>query len=236
MLRIAVVALLALAACGGQAGGGPDPRGAWELVSDDGTATLVLEDGQLSGRSFCNSYSGSYRLDDDALSVAGLGGTEMGCEPQVMAAETAFLSALAAADRVSLDGEELVLTGADVTLRFREQPPVEDRALAGTRWVLDTLVDGEVASSVLGEGTLRLADDGTASGSTGCRPFLGTWQVSGDALSLVLTRDDVGCPADLGRQDEHVLAVLDAGPRATVDGERLTLTAPDGRGLSYRAG
>ncbi len=36
-------------------------------------------------------------------------------------------------------------------------------------------------------------------------------------------------------QSEHVTAVLDAPPTAVVDGDRLTLTAPDGRGLVYRA-
>jgi heat shock protein HslJ len=102
--------------------------------------------------------------------------------------------------------------------------------------VLDTLVDGEVASSVLGEATLHLAEDGTATGSTGCRAWTGTWQSAGDVLAFPsLTNEDVACPPDLADQDAHVLDVLGNGPQVAITGDRLTLTAGDGRGLSYRA-
>jgi heat shock protein HslJ len=213
--------------------------GDWVLVSgvpqpSGVPATLVVEDAQVRGVSFCNHYSGSYTLDGEALVIDGLGGTDMGCDPDVMAAETAYLSALGTADRMVRDGADLVLTGPEGSLRFSRQAPVPDRELTGTTWTLDTLVDGEVASSVLGSPTLELAPDGTATGSTGCRGFLGTWQVSGDVLTLDVTRDDIGCPGDVGRQDGHVLAVLDAAPRFAIDGDRLTLTAPDGRALVYR--
>jgi heat shock protein HslJ len=236
--RVLLVALLALAGCGGVAAG-PDVLGDWELVSGLShppgvTATLVVEDAQLTGTSFCNHYSGSYTLGGEAPTVDGLGGTDMACDPDVMAAETAYLTALGAADRMARDGEDLVLTGPDLSLRFSRQAPVADRELAGTTWTLDTLVDGEVASSVLDGATLELAPDGTATGSTGCKGFLGTWLAAGDVLTLDVTRDDVGCPEDLGRQDEQVLAVLDAAPTYRIDGDRLTLTAPDGRGLGYR--
>jgi len=237
-----LTALLALAACAGRsAGSDPDVLGDWVLVSGipqpaGATATLVIEDDQVRGVSFCNHYSGSYTLDGDVLAVSGLGGTDMGCDPAVLAAETAFVTALGTADRVARDGADLVLSGPDGTLRFARQAPVVDRALAGTTWTLDTLVDGEVASSVLGFPTLAPADDGTATGATGCRGFVGTWSVAGDVLTLDVTRDALGCPDDLGRQDGHVLAVLDSAPRFDIDGDRLTLTAPDGRGLVYRAG
>ena len=241
MVRVLVlVALLTVAACAGSpAGASPDVVGEWVLVSGVSqppgvAATLVVEDAQLGGISFCNHYSGGYSLDGDVLAITGLGGTDMGCDPDVLAAETTFLTALGSADRMARDGADLVVTGADGSLRFARQAPVPDREPAGTAWTLDTLVDGEVASSVLGSPTLELAPDGTASGWTGCRGFLGTWQVAGDVLTLDVTRDDIGCPADLGRQDEQVLAVLDAAPMFAIDGDRLTLTAPDGRALVYR--
>jgi heat shock protein HslJ len=237
---LVLMALLAVAACAGTSSGtASDVLGEWVLVSGvpqpaGGTATLVVEDAQLSGISFCNHYSGSYTLDGDAVAVDGLGGTDMGCDPGVTAAETAFLAALGGADRMARDGSDLVVSGPGGSLRFAPQAPVPDRELTGAAWTLDTLVDGEVASSVLGTPTLEPAPDGTATGSTGCRGFLGTWQVAGDVLMLDVTRDAIGCPGDLGRQDEHVLAVLDAGPRYSIDGDRLTLTAPDGRALVYR--
>lgn len=244
-----LTALVVLAACGSPAAAGrPDVQGSWRLVSGEAggvplaqppgaTATLVVEEDRLGGSAFCNTYSAGYRLDGAALSLTDLGSTEMGCAPPLMAAETAFLTALAAVDRMALDGAELVLAGGDATLRFAREAPEPDRALVGTRWVLDTLVDGGTASSVQGEPLLELADDGTARGSTGCRGWTGPWQRGGQVPALgPPTVEDVACPPGLARQDEQVTAVLAAGPAVAVDGDRLTLTAPDGRALGYRAG
>ena len=188
MTRVAllVAAALILAACAGGRAGSPPPgiTGSWELVDGvpaPGTAraTLVVEDTGLSGRSFCNSYTGTYRLDGDRLTVEGLGGTEMGCDPEVMAAEARFLDVLGAGGTVTRDGDELLITGTGTELRFGPVPPVPTSALVGTEWVLESLLDGDTASSTVGQpATLRLADDGTMNGSTGCRTLTGTWETT----------------------------------------------------------
>ena len=177
---------LVLAACAERGAGSPaasDVLGEWELTDATaagaplprpavGRATLTLDGGQLGGVSFCNHYSGTYRLDGDAVEIDGLGGTEMGCEPDVMAAESAYLAALGAAGEARIDGGELVLTGGDVTLRFRRPAEVPTSELTGTDWLLDTLVGGESVSSVASGSTLRLEADGTVGGTTACRTFL----------------------------------------------------------------
>jgi heat shock protein HslJ len=247
------VLLLLLAACAGRSDSGgpaaPVLLGEWELVAGttdgaalpmppDVRATLVIDDGELSGRSFCNSYSSTYRLDDDGgLHIDGLGGTEMACDPAIMAAESAYLAALGAATgRPSVGDGELVLTGEGVELRFREIPPVPRSDLVGTRWVLDTLIDGETAASTLGEpAVLELAPDGSLTGSTGCRTFTGTWTEDGGVLRFPQFEASGDCPGDVALQNAHVLAVLGREPQVEIAGDRLTLTAPDGRGLDYRA-
>jgi heat shock protein HslJ len=247
LLLLALLAVLGGCAAPADAADPPEVSGSWVLVAGEAagarlpqpagaTATLVFEADRLSGRAFCNSFSADYRLAGDALRVTALGSTEMGCAGPVMAAESAFLTALGAVDRVVRDGDELVLTGGDGTLRFTRQVPEPDRPLVGTRWVLDTLADPETASSVLGEAVLELAPDGTATGSTGCRAWTGGWQQEGSTLMVRPVAEEVPCAPDLTRQDDQVLAVLAAAPAATVEGARLTVTAPDGRGLSYRAG
>ncbi|WP_167760527.1 META domain-containing protein [Blastococcus sp. CT_GayMR16] len=245
---LVLVAALLVAGCAERAGTASELSGEWFLVdgSADGGAlpqpagagaTLTVGPDELSGRSFCNHYSSTYSLDGTTLAVDGLGGTDMGCEPAVMAAEAAYLGALGRADTVARDGEDLLLTGDGVRLRFSLVPPVPDRELAGTRWVLDTLVDGDVASSTLGEpAVLLLEPDSTADASTGCRAVTGTWLVEDGALVI----DDLlvtgTCPPDVEPQDAHVTAVLSSGPAVEISEDRLTLTAPDGRGLVYRAG
>jgi heat shock protein HslJ len=243
VLLVAVLLLVACAAPG--SGAADDIRGEWQLVEGtaDGVplpqpagaqATLVFEDGQLSGRSFCNHYGSTYRIDGTSLELDGLGGTEIGCEPEIAEAESAYLAALGAVDTVAVEGDVLTLTGPDVSLTFRPVPPVPTSEPAGTRWVLDTLIDGETASSTLGEGFLLLDPDGTAEASTGCRTITGRWLVEEGRLvidDLIATGE---CAPDVARQDAHVTAVLESGPALEIEENRLTLTAPDGRGVLYR--
>jgi heat shock protein HslJ len=252
MARAALLlVVLLLAGCAAAAGGGSasvDVAGEWELVSGTaaGTplprpkssrATLTFDAGEAGGQSFCNHYFSSYTLDGDSIRFDGIGGTEMGCEPEIMAAESAYVAALGSVTRIARDGDELVLTGDDVELRFSAVPPVPTSELVGTAWVLESLIDGETASSVMGSpATLRLDADGTVSGSTGCRTLTGTWETRGGTVVFPDFAADGECPQHLFAQDDHVVAVLGDGFRADVVENRLTLADPDGRGLVYRDG
>ena len=223
-------------------------EGEWELV--DGTAdgsalprpagtraTLQLDGGELRGTAFCNSSFASYRLSGSSFSVDGLGGTEMGCAPDVMAAEAACLAALGAVGTAVVDGEDLLLTGDGVELRFAPVVPVPEAELMATRWTLETLLDGETASSTVGEpATLELLPHATLTGSTGCRPLTGRFAIEGDVVRLTeLSAGTETCPADVTAQDDHVVTVLGDGFQASIDGDRLTLLDAGGRGLVYRA-
>lgn len=246
-----LLGVLALAACGTDAGAGSgtaDVEGRWqltggtadgaELPAPPGTqATLELAGDEARGTAFCNSWFATVVRDGSTLSFDGIGQTEMGCAPDVMAAESAYLGALDGVRTVAVRSDELELTGDGVELRFSRVVPVPDRSLAGTRWELDTLVDGETASSVLGEPFVELAPDGTATGTNGCNGWTSTWGQDGDILVVQPVLTSIGCdaPAHLVAQDTHVAAVLAARPVVSIDGDRLTLTAPDGRGLVYRA-
>ena len=96
----------------------------WTLVSgvdapDDAVPTLTLEEGNASGFGGCNNFMGGYELDGDSISIGPLAGTLMACEEPKMAAETAYLPALEAADSWAVEDGELVLSsGGEETLRF----------------------------------------------------------------------------------------------------------------------
>lgn len=248
LLLLGVLALAACATDAGAGGGTADVEGEWrltggtadgaELPAPPGTsATLELTGDQARGTAFCNSWFATVRLDGDTLSLDGTGRTEIGCAPEVMAAESAYLAALADVRTVAVRGDELVLTGDGVELRFARVAPVPTSPLEETRWVLKSLIDGDMASSTLGEpAVLELGRDGALTASTGCRSVGGSWRSEGDSLVLDAAYDAFGCPPPADRQDEHVLGVFAARPVASIDADRLTLTAPDGRGLVYRAG
>ena len=246
-LAASTAVVLAVAGCGAGVGSPPDVTGEWELLefSRDGTvlpepvggrATLTLADGELSGTSFCNSYSGTYRLDGEDLAVSGLGGTEMGCAPELMEAETAYLAALAAVEQAATADGHLVLSGGDAELTYRPIPEVPPSDLTGTGWVLEPLLDGDVASSPAGDrAVLELADGGTLTASTGCREMTARWSVDGDVVRVTDARTaDATCDPDVAPQDEHVTAVLSRDFQVAVSGDSLTLTGAGGLGLVYR--
>lgn len=241
-----IVLALALTACGDgsedlDTSSWPRPDGDWELVEgvptvDGYPITLSIDGPAVSGRAACNSYGGVAVVNGSAVSFGEIGQTAMGCEPAVMEAEAAFLSALQAAENFRLSGDRLVLTGAPADLVFAPVQPVPTSEFIGTSWVLETLIEGDTASSVAGDpATLLLAADGTLTASTGCRTLTGRWLANGGAIIVPELSADGECPDDLWEQDSLVVTVVGDEFRAAVEGDRLTLTSMGGDGLVYRA-
>ncbi len=223
--------------------GGPD--GVWVLVSGvptvQGAAITISFDGsQIGGRAACNTYGGTASIGDGTIAIpaGGPGGTffmtEMGCEPQVQASEQAFVDAIFAVTAWSIDGGQLVLSGPAVTLVFDPVAPIATSDLVGTEWVLQSLIDGDAATSVAGdEATLLLSEDGTVAGSTGCRTLSGTWVVRSGEVFFPEFSADGACPPDLAGQDGFIVGVLGDGFRPDISGNRLEVTDASGQGLIY---
>lgn len=253
---IPLLALLALSAgCGDQGGSTADDPEPVDLAGDwvltDGTAadgpmalddahpiTLTVEGDQASGQSACNRYMGQVTVSGDSVTFGQVGGTQMACIPtSVMDLEMAYLAALGAVESGARDGDTLTLTGPDTTLTFEPAPDVVTADLVGTTWTLESVIDADAASSVLGKpATLLLSEDGTAAGSTGCRSFRGGWEMTGEQLALpALATTKQACQGALAAQDELALAVLTGPATLVLEGPSLTLSLADGRGLAYLA-
>ena len=82
-----------------------------------GTSLTVAfsSDGRVCGSGGCNSYSGPYRLAPPSISIGPLASTRKFCASPdgVMAQESAFLAALAAAATFTTDGPKLQLWTED---------------------------------------------------------------------------------------------------------------------------
>jgi heat shock protein HslJ len=91
-------------------------------------------------------------------------------------------------------------------------------------------------SSVVGEPTLELTEDGEVQGDTGCNTFTGSYELDGATLTLgPLTTTRMACEVRRARRRSTVLSVLEAGSlEIAIDGAILRLTADD-RALDYRA-
>ena len=217
------------------------PDGDWELVEGitvvaDYPITLSIVGSEVSGRAACNSYFGVAAFEGTTATFGELGATAMGCEPDVQASETAFLTALGMVDTFAVTVDGLTLSSAAGDLVFRLAVPAPTAAVVGTDWVLDTLIEGDTTSTPGGSSaTLMLVADGTLTGSTGCRILTGTWIENGAVFVVPTLSADGECPDELWKQDSLVVTVVGDEFRADVAGDRLTLTSMGGDALVYRA-
>ncbi|MGH3739265.1 MAG: META domain-containing protein [Micromonosporaceae bacterium] len=252
-----VFALLALAVAGGCGGQQPDQPGAPKAeqlpagrtftstqVTDDGkTRTLAagsrirlaFDKGEVRADAGCNQLSGDARLDAGRLTVSELSGTEMACDKPLMDQDQWLSGFLTSSPVWQLKGDTLTLSDGTTRVQLREQ---RDRTLTGGQWTLDTLVDGQTASS-LPQGVkahLNFNTEGKITGNTGCN-HLGGGYTEADGT---LTFDTIGvtkmaCGGAKDTVEKAVLAVLDGTVSYRIDGETLILTHPSGKGLRYRA-
>ena len=82
----------------------------------DGGSTVTLffgGDGRVSGSASCNSYTGSYSLTGEGLSMQQPAGTMRMCEAALMNQESAFLSRLTGIKRFEIEEGALILRTAD---------------------------------------------------------------------------------------------------------------------------
>ncbi len=257
-----VVVVLALTACGDdelypsgtsageQPTGGPPLDGTWVLVAaivdgvslslnDEYRVTMTIDGSEIGGRAACNGYGGSVSITNDSFSVGEISHTEMACEPAVMEIESAFLQGLLGVSTAIRSGDTALLSGDGVEYTFELLPPVPTAELIGPTWVLDTIIQGEAATSTTAgadPAMLLLNADGTFTGGTGCRDLSGEYIVSGDTVQFTSFRAQGECPGEIEWQDGQVITVLEGGFTAEIDGDRLTITASGGKGLSYKIG
>ena len=120
----------------------------WQLTRLDGNppvpgTTVTVEfdpDGTLGGSAGCNSYSGTYKINGQKISIGPLMSTQMACLQPVMDQELEYLAVLQVADTFEIKGNVLsLLNSAGTTLATYT---VQDQDLAGTSWQVIAYNDG----------------------------------------------------------------------------------------------
>ena len=249
MRRLGVLLLLALAACAGPeeiSGVGPGDGDAppaldgrtflstsvtgHELVA--GTRIqLNFRKGNIGATAGCNSLGAPYSLDGDTLVTDGQGMamTEMGCDPPRHAQDEWLSGFLTSKPTVALSGNELRLTRGTTTIELVDREVADpDRRLVGTRWRVDTVIQGDAASSVPDEGDviLRFPTDTTfAASSEGCTSIEGEMTLGPQTITFgETTVDDIACPSPWA----ETLEVIRAGETTyRIDAARLEIEADD---------
>lgn len=102
--------------------------------------------------------------------------------------------------------------------------------LAGTRWLVQAIVGG--GPSQVRQAEVRFAPEDRISGTAGCNRFFGVYEAAEGAIDVrALGRTEMACDPPVMQQEEAILAVLDKAEHYQLEGERLVITAADGRRL-----
>jgi heat shock protein HslJ len=190
---------------------------------------LEFRNGQLFANAGCNGISGSYSINDNVLVVKGLGQTEMAC-PALMEQEAWLVQTLQARPVLALDGNSLTMTRGDDVVTFLDGVVAEpDAHLDGVTWVVESLIEGESASSVPQGATASLAFEpgGRLQIKSGCNTGFGRYSVDGDVITLTdVSITAMGCAGAPAQLEQSVMTVLNAGRvHFSLDGQSLTLDA-----------
>lgn len=123
MRKYLLILPLVLAACTPDSEAAAPIPGDYELIAVEGVEvsgqpTLrIAEDGAVSGQGPCNMFTGQNRATLPALDLGALATTRRACLQE--GGEHAFFQALGAAREAKREGKELIMTGPDVTIRWR---------------------------------------------------------------------------------------------------------------------
>lgn len=97
------------------------PDGASYTVPAAVTPLASFEGGVMSGYAGCNTFTATYAIEGDTITLGPAASTKMACEEPMATVEAAYLAALAVVDKVAiLDDGKLQLwdSGGKTTLAF----------------------------------------------------------------------------------------------------------------------
>lgn len=251
---IPLLALL-LAGCGG---GDSSPASAEESVLRGRTflSTSVTENGQprplaegtvvrfrftddarLLADAGCNTIAGPVNPRGGRLEVHEPSSTGIGCDQFLHDQDTWLGEFLATTPSWRLDGADLVVSSGGTEIAMLDRAVAEPNlALAGTRWTVDTLVEGEVASSTpAGAPATLLFEQDTVTVDTGCNTGSGGYRATGDRITFdPIATTKIACEADRAALETAVLAVLSGEVSYTIESDVLSLRQQSGKGLRLR--
>lgn len=180
----------------------------WRLVSfgTAGLETLVMPDDPITleftaengvtGLGGCESYSGTYTVNLEAITFAEVGATD--CAPEeISEQDQAFFDALNNANTYALANTELTIwyNNNEQRLIFVSNAP-EDVGLQNTVWHLEGYGEAEVETPVVpipsGNISLVFGNGGQVEGNTGCNSFSGSFFTSVAASTATDDTDTAG--------------------------------------------
>jgi len=192
--------------------------------------TMKLVDGEIRGSGGCNNYFGSYTVDDDRMSVSGIGSTLMYCE-DLMEQETAYLQLLEQVRGYEIVDSQLQLYGEDATALLVFEP-AKVWPLEGS-WNLRQYNNGKETIVRLETGIEITAvfEGGKMVGSAGCNNYTTSYEAKGTEITLGeigVTRKLCQEPEGVMDQEQAYLSALGTVKQFSIDNGVLSLFNEEG--------
>lgn len=215
------------------------PNGSKPVPLVDGWPITISFDGVVvSGTAACNGYGGRLALDGPGLLVADLSWNQAGCQPDVQAAEQAYLELLTSAEGGRFEGDQLVLSSELGELIFDQDDPLELGQIVDRPWNLETAARGDQsfeAESVLYG--LEIRADGSLTAILPCRRLDGEYVVSGTAIvPTTLSVSNRTCQATPRVSADIAFSVIESGFIPRISDGKLELTAAGDESLTWIEG
>jgi heat shock protein HslJ len=210
-----------------------------ELVADTRIRMQFTDDGRLIADAGCNSMGGKVSTTGGRLSVQDLAITDLGCDPPRHAQDDWLAELLQDEPAWKLQADRLSVTKGGTELVLQDRATAEpDKPLDGTKWLLETVIAGEMASQTVGSERAHLTISGErVTGSTGCNDLQGIVARTGDKLTFgELSVTLKACTGDVAAVEQAVLAALKGEVTYSIEANRLKLRTPDGNGIDLTSG
>ncbi|TDW24436.1 META domain-containing protein [Kribbella kalugense] len=179
-------------------------------------------------------------LANGRLWINGLGGTERGGRPPMLAQDEWLRLFLTSKPTWQLNGDELTLTSGSTTITLLDKKVAEpDFPLDGIRWnVVTTITNADARQHRYRAEQAWISFDGDRlTGWTGCNEMSGTFRRTNTELifSSVATTDHT-CTGETAEIEAVMLSTLGSAVTYTIDHNQMVLLAPSGIGLDLKAG
>ncbi|MYW63818.1 META domain-containing protein [Streptomyces sp. SID8379] len=233
-----------------QVGGTPVAGVHWTVrsMTVDGTTTKApsgayvefVSAARVRGSYGCNHFDARAHVADDTVDLGKSAVTDMYCADRKQRAfEKSLARALAAENTVKARGNDrLTLTGPDGdTVTLVKQ---RDAKLLGTKWNVTGLSADETTRSLpkpaQGRARLVFREDGRVDVRLGCNSGGAKATVKNGHITFgPLTSTKMGCVGAAAEVEKAMRNVLDGRASYDIQGDGMTLEAPDGTGLSMAA-
>ena len=254
-IAIAALGLLLLVGCGSRAasGGLNDLRGRTFLstaVTENGQAKPLVagtrirlnfddEGRRVGANAGCNHMGGEARVENGRLVAGDMAMTAMGCDGGRSEQDAWLAKFLSDKPTIRANGTELVLANNTTEIRLLDRTVADpDRPLIGTRWIVESVIDRDTASSIP-QGAVAhvlLNADGTFTGNSGCNSMGGGAAIATPTIRFTgVYTTKMACEDARMRLEQSVLGVLRDDVSYEIEADLLRLRHTSGKGLDLRA-